>query len=230
MAVLRRVNWLSEQRVDLPDLRSIESSVSADFDQLIQAFVTNTNQGYILRGFEISMTGAVGGAASNLQVLVDPGAVFHIAASQSGTVLMVPAGTAPQQLNSATNTNVTGAFSPNATNYVGLDYTRFLDPTTSAEVYKWDPTSDVETTLIAPRAAILEFTLNVSTTVWPTNFLPIAIVTTDAGNNVTSVTDSRWLLFRLGTGGVLQTLFINIHGQLNLKVVPKIQIPLLQIV
>ena len=114
---------------------------------------------------------------------------------------MVPTGTANQQLNSATNTNVTGAFTPNAINYVGIDYSRYIDPTTDAQVYIWDPTTNSETSLVAPRAQILEYDIIISTTVWPANVLPIAIVTTDAGNNVLSITDSRWLLFRLGTGG-----------------------------
>lgn len=201
MAIQRRVNWISQARVDVPDVRSIESAVSNDFDQLAQAFITGTTQGYILRGFEILMTGAIGGASSGLQLQVDPGAVLHIAASQSGTVFMTPAGTPLQQLNSATNTNVSGAFTPNAINYVGIDYERFIDPTTAAQVYLWDPTTNSETTLVAPRAQILTFNISISTTVWPTNILPIAVVTTDAGNNVVSITDARWLLFRLGTGG-----------------------------
>ena len=69
MAVQRRVNWISQQRVDVPDVRSIESAASNDFDQLIQAFVTGVSQGYVLRGFEISMTGAIGGAASGLNMI-----------------------------------------------------------------------------------------------------------------------------------------------------------------
>jgi len=205
MAVQRRVNWISQQRVDVPDMRAVESAASNDWDQSTQAFVTNVTQGYILRGFELSMTGAIGGAASNLQMIMDPGSnpssVMHILASQSGTILMVPPGTPLQQLNSSVNTNVTGAFSPNALNYIGLDYTRFIDPTTDAQVYLWDPTTNSETTLTAPRAMILQYQINVSTTSWASNFLPIAIVQTDASNNVVSITDCRWLLFRLGTGG-----------------------------
>lgn len=205
MAVQRRVNWISQQRVDVPDMRSVESAASNDWDQSVQAFVTNVTQGYILRGFEISMTGAIGGASSNLQMIMDPGSnpssVMHILASQSGTILMVPPGTPAQQLNSSINPNVSGAFSPNSLNYVGLDYIRFIDPTTDAQVYLWDPTTQSETTLTAPRAQILQYVINVSTTSWASNFLPVAIVQTDASNNVVSITDCRWLLFRLGTGG-----------------------------
>ncbi len=201
MAVQRRVNWLSQARVDTPDVKAVESAVANDFDQLMQAFVTGTTQGYIMRGFEISMTGAIGGAASGLQMLVDPGAIMHILASQSGTNFLVPTGTQPQQLNSATNTIVDGAFAPSAINYVGVDYERFIDPSTSAQVYIWDPTTNSETTKTAPRAQILRYRLKISTTTWPSNVLPIATVTTDAGNNVIQVTDSRWRLTRLGQGG-----------------------------
>jgi hypothetical protein len=201
MAVQRRVNWISQQRVDTPDMRAVESAASNDFDQLIQSFVTGTSQGYILRGFEILMAGAIGGAASGLQVQVDPGAVFHIASSQSGTFYLVPSGTAPQQLNSATNTIIDGAFAPSAINYVGLEYERFIDDTTSSQIYLWNPTTNNETTKNAPRASILRYRLKISTSTFAANVLPIATVITDAGNNVTSITDARWMLFRLGQGG-----------------------------
>lgn len=202
MAVQRRVNWLSQQRVDVPDMRSLESASSNDFDQLIQSWVTGTNQGYIVRGFNILMSGAISNAASSLQMQVDPGAVLHIAASQSGTFLMVPAGTPAQQLNSAINTNVVGSFTPNSVNYVSIDYIRFIDDTTSAQVYVWNPTTNTETTKNAPRAQILQYVINISTVTPTANLLPIAVVNTDAGNNVTQVTDARWMFCRLGSGGL----------------------------
>jgi hypothetical protein len=201
MAVQRRVNWISQQRVDVPDMRALESAASNDFDQLIQSFVTGTSQGYILRGFEISMAGAVGGAASGLQLLVDPGAIFHVTSSQSGTFLLVPTGTPAQQLNSATNTIVDGAFAPSAINYVSLEYERFIDDSTSSQVYIWNPTTANETTKNAPRASILRYRVKITTSTPAANLLPIATVTTDAGNNVVSITDARWMLFRLGQGG-----------------------------
>lgn len=201
MGVQRRVNWISQQRVDVPDMRSLESAVSNDFDQLIQSFVTGTSQGYIMRGFEISMAGAIGGAASGLQLIVDPGAVFHVSSSQSGTFYLVPVGTPAQQLNSATNTIIDGAFAPSAINYIGLEYERFIDDTTSSQVYIWNPTTNNETTKNAPRAQILRYRIKITTSTFASNVLPIATVTTDSGNNVVSITDARWMLFRLGTGG-----------------------------
>lgn len=201
MGVKRRVSWLSQQRVDVPDMRALESAASNDFDELIKSFVTGTVQGYVLRGFNISMAGAIGGAASGLQLIVDPGAVFHVSSSQSGTFYLVPTGSPAQQLNSATNNIIDGAFAPSAINYVGLEYERFIDDTTSSQVYIWNPTTNNETTKNAPRAQILRYRIKISTSVFASNVLPIATVTTDSGNNVVSITDARWMLFRLGAGG-----------------------------
>lgn len=202
MAVQRRVNWISQQRVDVPDMRAVESAASNDFDQLIQGFVTGTVQGYFVRGFNILMAGAIGGASSGLQMNVDPGALLHIASSQSGTVYMVPGGTAPQQLNSATNVIVDGAFAPSAVNYVSVEYERFIDDTTSAQIYIWNPTTNNETTKNAPRAQILRYRIKITTSTPASNYLPVATVITDSGNNVVSITDDRPMIGRLGRGGV----------------------------
>ncbi len=201
MAVLRRLNVIADQLIQNSDLRAFESAASNDFDALIEAFITGTTTGQVIRGFEISMSGAIGGAATGLQVIVDPGAVLHITASQSGTFYLVPTGTLPQILNGAINTQVFGAFAPNSTNYVGIDYDRYLDPSTDAVVYIWDPTSNTQTSTIAPRGNILQYNFQITTSTWASTTLPIAIVVTDAGNNVVSITDCRNLLFRLGTGG-----------------------------
>lgn len=201
MSVLRRLNLVGQKRVDLPDLRELESAASNDFDDLIKSVITGTSQGYIMRGFEISMAGAIGGAASGLQLIVDPGAVLHVTSSQSGTFYLVPPGTTPKQLNSATNTIVDGAFAPSAINYIGLEYERFIDDSTSAQANLWNPTTNNESTKNIPRAQILRYRIKISTSSPASNVLPIATVTTDAGNNVVDITDCRPLLFRLGQGG-----------------------------
>lgn len=209
MSVLRRVNWISQQRVDTPDMKAIESAASNDFDDLFESFVTGTTNSYVVRGFNISMAGAIGGAASGLQLIVDPGALLHSQASQSGTFYLVPSGTPAQQLNSAINTIVDGAFAPSAVNYVGLDYERFVDDTTSSQVYLWDPTSNNETTKDSPRATILRYRIKISTSTPASNVLPIATVLTDSGNNVVDITDARPLFGRLGRGGFAADPFYN---------------------
>jgi len=201
MANLRSVSWVSQQRVDVSDMRSIDSAIRNDYDALIEGVITGTTTPLVVRGFEISMAGAIGGAASGLQMIVDPGALLHITASQSGTFYLTPTGTPPAVLNSALNVLVDGAFAPNSVNYVGIDYDRYLDPSTSAVVYLWDPSSNDQFSEILPRGQILRYRFEITQSTWATTTLPIAIVTTDAGNNVTSITDSRNLLCRLGKGG-----------------------------
>lgn len=202
MAIIRRVNQLSQMREEIPDLRAIESAASGDFDLVAQSFISGTGNPYIINGFAINFAAnPIGSAASNLQVIVANGSLLHTTASQSGTFFLVPAGTAPVTLNAATVSNVSGAFVPSSNNYVGIDYYRFQDPTTDTQRYLWDPSSSEEDQAIAPAAIIMNYEFVITPTVWASNILPIAIVTTDSGNNVISITDSRPLLFRLGTGG-----------------------------
>ncbi len=202
MAILSTGNWLSEQRADISDIRRIESAVRNDFDETVTGIITNTTQGYFLRGFNIVTGGAIGGPANSLQLVVDPGAVLHIDASVSGTIFQVPTGTINQILNAASNPNVIGSFAANSTNYVGIDYNRFADPTTDVQKAIWNSSANDEISTIAPAAQTLTFVVYITTSVWADNVLPIAIVTTDSNNNVLSITDSRWNLFSLETGGI----------------------------
>ena len=209
MSVKRRVNWISQSRVDTPDMRALESAASNDFDELFKSFVTGTSNGYVIRGFRISMAGAIGGAASGLNMIVDPGALLHTQSSLSGTFYLVPVGTPAQQLNSATNTIVDGAFSPSAINYVGIEYERYVDDTTSNQIYLWNPTTNSETTKNAPRATILRYRIKISTSTPASTILPICTILTDSGNNVVSVSDARPLFGRLGRGGFASDAFYN---------------------
>ena len=202
MAILSTGNWLSEQRMDCADIRRVESAVRDDFDTTVSAILTNTSQGYIIRGFSIATAGAIGAPANGLEMIVDPGAVMHIAASVSGTIFQTPIGTVNQILNAATNTAVSGSFTANSTNYVGIDYNRFADPTTNVTKYIWNSSANDEITTIAPAAQTLTFEIFITTSVWAENVLPVAIVTTDSNGNVLSITDARWLFCSLETGGL----------------------------
>ncbi len=202
MAILTTSNLLSGQRYDISDARRIESGVRDDFDTTVSAIITNTTQGYFIRGFSILTAGAIGAPANGLQLVVDPGAVLHIDASVSGTIFQTPTGTPNQILNAASNSNVIGSFAANSTNYVGIDYLRFADPTTDVTKYIWNSSSDNEITTIAPAAQTLTYQIYITTSVWAANVLPVAIVTTDANGNVLTITDARWNLYSLETGGL----------------------------
>jgi hypothetical protein len=187
MAVRRSQNWVNQQRVDVPHLRSIESAVRNDFDELLKSFVLGEDQSYVIRGWELNMSGAIGGAASGLEMIVEESAMFHGKSDESGTFFVVPAGEDNQVINSTTNERVEGAFTPSALNYIGLEFTRQVDDDTASQVYLWNPTSKVEITKNLPLASTFDFKIVVSSSLFASNVLPIAIVETDANNNVISI-------------------------------------------
>lgn len=201
MAVRRSQNWLNQQRVDVPHLRSIESAVRNDFDELLSSFAIGESQSYIIRGFDISMVGAIGSSANSLQMIVDDAALFHGASNESGTFFQVEPGTLNEVLSSTTNTKVDGAFTPNALNYIGIEFTREVDNATASQIFLWNPTNDTEFSKTAPLAQTFDYKIVISSSVWDPNIIPISIVETDASNNVLSVQDRRPMLFRLGTAG-----------------------------
>lgn len=201
MAVRRSQNWLNQQRVDVPHLRSIESAVRNDFDELIAAYAIGEDASYIIRGFTLNMVGAIGSSASSLQMIVENSALMHGKSSQAGTFFMVPSGEANQTVNSTTNPNVQGSFTPSALNYIGIEFNRAVDNTTSAQVFLWNPTNKNEISKTVPLAETLNYKIVVTSSIWAANVLPISIVETDSSNNVLSVEDRRPMLFRLGTGG-----------------------------
>lgn len=201
MAVRRSQNWINQQRVDTPHLRSIESAIRNDFDELLRSFVLGEDKTYVLRGFEIAMDGAVGASANSLQLVVEEGSIFHATSDVSGTFFVVPSGTNNESLSSTTNTKVEGSFTANALNYVGIEFVRQVDDATTSQVFLWNPTSKNEITKTLPLAETLDYKIVVSSSTFAPNVLPISVVQTDSSNNVQTVEDRRPLLFRLGTAG-----------------------------
>ena len=201
MAVRRSQNWLNQQRVDVPHMRSVESAIRNDFDELISSFAIGQDASYILRGFELNMVGAIGSSASSLQMIVENSAMFHGKSAQSGTFFQVASGVPNQTINSTTNTAVQGSFTPSSLNYIGLEFSRAVDNSTSAQVFLWNPTNKNEISKTVPLAQTLNYKIIVTSSIWASNVLPIGIVETDSSNNVLSVDDRRPMLFRLGSGG-----------------------------
>lgn len=199
--IIRQGNWLGQQRVDAPHIRAMESSVAADFDVLAGQMLAGA-QPLVLKGLNIITTGAVGAQASSLQVRVAGALLMHMGASEAGTIFSVPASHADESLSS-TNPNVSGSFTASQTNYVGLDLRREADDSTSDNVQFLEASTFKEVPKTVPLARTLNYRFVISTTDFASqpNVLPIAKVTTDANNNVSSVQDARHLLFRLGEGG-----------------------------
>lgn len=208
MAVTRQENWLGQQRVDVPHLRSVESAVAGDFDLLAGQILTASTPN-VIKGLLLSTANALGSPATSLQVIVANSIILHQGASESGTMYQVPSSRANEVL-STTNARVIGAFVSNQINYVGLDLRRSADSTTADLVEFLNADTLQETPQTVPLARTLDYRLVISTTDFTsqTNILPIAIITTDASNNVSAIQDARQLMFRLGSGSTVP----NIHN------------------
>ena len=201
MANRRSQNWLNQQRVDVPHLRSIESAVRNDFDELFSSLVMGENSSYVVRGFEIGMAGAIGSSASSLQLIVANSSFLHGASNESGTFFEVGAGTPNETLNSTTNDRIDGSFTPSTLNYIGLEFTREIDNSTAGLIYLWNPSTKSEITKTLPLAITLDYKVVVTSSIWASNVMPLAIVETDGSNNAIRVEDRRPMLLRLGAAG-----------------------------
>lgn len=201
MAIRRSQNWLNQQRVDTPHLRSLESAIRNDFDELLAGLITGIGKPFILNGFEISVAGAIGSSATGLQVLVEESAILNGNSQESGTFFIVPKGTPNETLNATTNTRVEGSFTPGALNYIGIEYTRQVNDETMGQVYFWNPTNDSEFVKTVPLALTFDYKFVITSSLWTDNVVPLATIETDGANNVLSIEDNRPLYHRLGTAG-----------------------------
>ena len=201
MAVERQQQFLGQMRVDAPHLRAIESGVAHDFDVLAGAVLAG-QEACVVEGFRIVEAGAVGGAAEALVLQVAGSSLINYEATEPGSVFRVPADRADEVLG-PTNPRVIGAFTPNATNFVGVDLRRLADDTTADTVQFLDPDTNEERPEQVPLARTLDYRVVISTTEFSAapHVCPVAKVVTNAANQVVSVTDARNFMFRLGTGG-----------------------------
>lgn len=201
MAVLRQLNILGQQRLDVPHIRSIESSIAGDFDVLAGRYSAGGNP-LVIRGFTFSNITA-GGAANAIQVATADSILFNVNATEAGTFLWIPDDRAVETLNSTTNSRVSGSFASNQTNYIGVDFLRSADDTTSDLVQFLDANTLLEVPKTVPLGRTLDYKIVISTTSFSaqSNVIPLAKVVTDSSNNITSVEDARPMMFRLGSGG-----------------------------
>lgn len=201
MSVIRQQNWLGQQRVDLPHLRSLESAVAADFDVLVGQGMAGS-KALVVRGFE--MTGvAVGAPATSLAIVTAGGIAFNRLATEAGTFLSVPSDRAAETLNPVTNGRVVGGWVLGATNYVGLGYVRSADVSTTDLVQFISTSTRLESPRQVPLGKTLDYQIEIVATPFSsqTHLVPIAKVILDASGFVVSVEDARPLMFRLGQGG-----------------------------
>jgi len=201
MAVLREGNWLGNQRVDIPHLRSIESAVRSDFDLFAGAMLAG-KAALITSGFYVLSTGIT--VATSLKIRTADSSLIHFLASESGSIFHVPSDRADEQLNSV-NPRLIGGFTNGTTNYVGLDFVRQADDSTVDLVQFIDSDSELETPIQTPLARTLDYRIHISTLDFDNNpgVCPVAKVTIDDFGNITILQDARQIAFRLGSGGTV---------------------------
>lgn len=205
MSVLRQLNLLSQMRLDVPHLRALESSITADFDVLAGRVITGSKP-VVVRGFNLANF-AAGTPATSIQLVVADSILMNIGASESGTFFWAPSNRTPEVLDAALNPKVSGGFTAGQVNYIGLDLLRSADATTADLVQFLDANTLIEAPKTVPLARTLDYRIVISTVPFSaqTNLVPIAKIRTTTSNQVasaaTDVSDSRNLLFRLGTGG-----------------------------
>ncbi len=201
MALQRQMNFLGQMRLDVPHLRMLESAVAADFDALAGNAMAGL-QAYVLKGFELVTVGAVGTAATALQVTVASSVLIHPLASEAGSVFTIADDAAVETLSSS-NAKVEGAFVASTTNYVGIDLIRDEDDDTADLVMFLNALTLTETPRTVPLARTLGYKFVITTQSFSAlpNLCPVAKVTTNSSNIVTEIEDARQLMFRLGQGG-----------------------------
>lgn len=201
MSVKRQFNFLSQERIDLPHLRSLESSIVNDFD-LLSGNMLAGKVPLVLKGLTISSNGAISQPAENLQLNVAGSLIMHYGASEAGSIFSVEDNAAPEILT-GTNPKVQGGFVAGVTNYIGLDLIRSADTSTADLAQFLDVGTNEEVPEVVPLARTLQYKIIISSQNFAvsSNILPIAKVVLDGAANVTSITDARRMMFRLGSGG-----------------------------
>lgn len=195
--VKEKLNWLDQQRVDVPHLRRQQNSIVSDFATLLNAFTAT--KPYILSGFNIANANSlIGQFATNVQVVVDSAKIWMPGFSD-GSFLEVPLNT-PNELLVSSNSKVVGSFTPNAVNFVSVQFTRIADPSTNDLVKFYDTDAKSEIAKTVPLGLVLNYQFVINTTGFG-DAAPIAKVTL-TGSNISSIENCKNSLFRLGTGGV----------------------------
>lgn len=194
MAVLGRLLISSAERLDLPDVLSIDSYTAGDFKHLLKGFVGDSKP-YVLKGFDvIDPQSAIG--TQSVSIRVANSIVFY-PGSQAGSFYHgLPEGNVNAQ-------PLVPELRKNAVNYVYLTFST-MDTSVDTREF-WDPDKDGggggEFSQDINTESVLVVEANVSTGAFPDNTIPIAIVTVGPVV-VTAIEDARDMMFRLGSGGI----------------------------
>ena len=212
MSSLARILVNSGQRVDLMDLKSIDSYTMGDFKYLIQSFVGNQKP-YILKGFEVINPSTCIGSKT-LSVKISDSVVYFPTSTAGPFFFGLEAG---NPIAADISPTLIGTSNGTIVNYIYLTlstedgvpdirsfWNKLLNGGAGGE---YSQLVNTETYLIAEVA--------VSTAGFPDNTVPICQVQV-SNNIITWIQDCRDLMFRLGTGGLSP----NIYNTFNFPNLP----------
>lgn len=195
MAVHGRLLIGSGERMDLPDLLSVDSYIAADFKYLIQSFI-GSDKPYILKGFDIINPLPQRAISESVSIRVADSIVYYPGSSAGSFYHGLPEGNTYAQ-------PLVPTLRRNAINYIYLTFNTF-DTAKDTRAY-WDPdqnggeggefSQDVNT------QSVLKIDIGVSVSTFPENTIPVCMIETNA-SVILSIQDCRDLMFRLGTGGI----------------------------
>ena len=194
MSVLGRLLVSSAERLDLPDLLSIDSYAAGDWKYFLKGMVGDTKP-YILKGFDVIDPGnAIGTQSCSIRVA---DSITFYPGSSAGSFYHGLQEGHPQAAP------IVPELRKNAVNYVYLTFSTF---NTSVDTRAfWDPDKDGgaggEFTQDINTESVLKVEVNVSTGSFPANTVPVAKITVGPVV-ITSIEDARDMMFRLGTGGI----------------------------
>ncbi len=195
MAVLGRLLIASAERVDLPDLLSIDSFVAGDFKFLLKGLIGD-GKPLILKGFDVINPGDAIGSQS-ISVRVADSVVLYPGSNAGPFFHGLPEGNASAQ-------PLIPELRKNATNYVYLTFSTF-DTSKDTRAF-WDPDLDGgaggEFTQDINTESVLKADINVSTSSFPDNTIPVCKVVVGPAV-IESIEDARDMMFRLGGGGLV---------------------------
>lgn len=197
MAVLSRLLIGSQQRLDLPDLLSIDSYAASDFRYLVKSLVGSTP--LILKGFDVINAGeAIGQSSTGLKIKVADSVVYSADSSAGSFYYGLSEG------NTLSQDISPQGIAPSATNYIYLTLSSSGQGQDTRAFFDVDLNGGTggEFNQSVNTQSVLKIDVGVSVSTFPTGTVPIAKIVTDSVGNVLKIVDCRNMMFRLGTGGL----------------------------
>jgi hypothetical protein len=192
MSVLGRLLIGSQQRVDLTDFLAGDSYTAGDFKYLIKSMTANP---MILKGFEV-VDAPLSIGTAGISIKVADSVVYYPTSNAGCFYYGLPEG-------NTLSTALVPELRLNATNYIYLVLTTENRAQDSKAFWDVDLNGGAggEFNQDVNTESVLKAELGVSVSTFPEGSVPLCKVVMGA-TVITSITDCRNMMFRLGTGGV----------------------------